>query len=578
MTGPRWVLPGYAAALSLAVLGPLLSGLFSGGSLLLRDAVSTPRSYLTDAALGLGEAAPRAVPQDVAVAVLSTVADGGAVVIVLLFGALLLAGWGAGRLAGLLLPEAGLPGQLVAATVAVWNPYVAERLLQGHWSLLLGYGCLPWVAAAGIGLRGRPGVAGWAALAAWTALAGLTPTGLILAAIVGLVASRFRPGVAAVAVLAALPWVTASLLGSALGAPQTAGLAPFAARAEPGLGTLGSLAGLGGIWNAEAVPPSRTTGFAVLGTVVLLVVVGAGAVVLVRRRIGEPLLILAAVSVLVPAVLATGPGLDALRALVDAVPGLAVLRDGQKWVALAMPGYALAGAAAVLPFRRAADRSPVETAPDRRGLRAALCCLALIAVLPDLSGGVWGRVAPVYYPPAWPAVAAAVNADPRPVAVLPADSMRRFAWAGPAPVLDPLPRWVRGEVLATGDLHVAGTVVAGEGTRARAVQRLLLDGADPATLTRAGVGWVVVEHATPGAVGESGRSLAGLTPAYSDDDLRLYRLGGELPSAPESHRMIVLAAHGVWAAMLLGGAALGLLATSGVSRPGGRRGGYRREP
>ena len=32
-----------------------------------------------------------------------------------------------------------------------------------------------------------------------------------------------------------------------------------------------------------------------------------------------------------------------------------------------------------------------------------------------------------------------INADPRPVAVLPVDSMRRFAWAGDAPVLDPLP-------------------------------------------------------------------------------------------------------------------------------------------
>ena len=41
-----------------------------------------------------------------------------------------------------------MPGQFVAATVAIWNPYVAERLLQGHWSLLVGYGCLPWVAYA----------------------------------------------------------------------------------------------------------------------------------------------------------------------------------------------------------------------------------------------------------------------------------------------------------------------------------------------------------------------------------------------------------------------------------------------
>ncbi|OOK68720.1 transmembrane domain protein [Mycobacterium kansasii] len=45
-----------------------------------------------------------------------------------------------------------------------------------------------------------------------------------------------------------------------------------------------------------------------------------------------------------PAGLATGPGLHVLTAVVDAVPGLGVLRDGQKWVALAVPGYTVCGA------------------------------------------------------------------------------------------------------------------------------------------------------------------------------------------------------------------------------------------
>ena len=50
-------------------------------------------------------------------------------------------------------PEAGVAGQLVAVTIAAWNPYVAERLLQGHWSLVVGYGCLPWVATTMVRLR-----------------------------------------------------------------------------------------------------------------------------------------------------------------------------------------------------------------------------------------------------------------------------------------------------------------------------------------------------------------------------------------------------------------------------------------
>ena len=58
----RWAPPAYALALTLVITAPLLAP----GYLLLRDAVSTPRSYLSDSAIGLGEAAPRAVPQDFA--------------------------------------------------------------------------------------------------------------------------------------------------------------------------------------------------------------------------------------------------------------------------------------------------------------------------------------------------------------------------------------------------------------------------------------------------------------------------------------------------------------------------------
>ena len=128
----RWAAPGYALLLAVLIAAPLLGP----GYLLLRDAVSTPRSYLSDAALGLSEAAPRALPQDFVIALTSHVVDGGVVVKMLLVVGLWLAGWGAARLAAQVVPSSGVAGEFVAATVAVWNPYVAERLLQGHWSLL----------------------------------------------------------------------------------------------------------------------------------------------------------------------------------------------------------------------------------------------------------------------------------------------------------------------------------------------------------------------------------------------------------------------------------------------------------
>lgn len=551
----RWIAPCYALGLTLLILAPLLRP----GYLLLRDAVSTPRSYLTGAALGLGEASPRAVPQDFAVALASRLIDGGTVVKALLVVGLWLAGCGAARLVAIVLPEAGLPGQLVAITVAIWNPYIAERLLQGHWSLLVGYGCLPWVAAAMLGLRA--GATGLFGLVFFLALAGLTPTGLLLAAVVAL-ACVAAPGsgpprwwcaasAVAIAATAALPWLMAVVLSPGSAHGESSGVAAFAARAEPGLGTLGSLAGLGGIWNAEAVPGSRRTAFALLATAVLFGVLGLGWASVRDLPAVRPLLILAGSTVLVFTLLATGPGLALLSWATDVAPGLGVLRDGQKWVALAVPGYLLAGAGAVVGLR---DRLP----PARAAL---VCCVALIVVLPDLAWGVAGRVTPVHYPAGWAAVAAKINADPRPVAVLPADTMRHFPWAGSAPVLDPLPRWVRAEVLTTGDLTVGGQTVPGEGTHAREVQEALLSGAEPAALGVKGVGWVVRESDIDGEMGAAAKTLTRLPVTFRDSDLTLYRVGGRAPKASAGQRRAAMAAHLVWLAMLVAGAG-GLAAPS----------------
>ncbi|WP_306358022.1 MULTISPECIES: hypothetical protein [unclassified Nocardia] len=350
----RWVPAGYSLVLALVVVGPLLGS----GYLLLRDAVSTPRSYLTDAALGVGDAAPRAVPQDALVAALSGVVDGGVVVKVILVGALWLAGWGAAVLARELLGAS--PGaRLVAATVAVWNPYVAERLLQGHWSLLTGYAALPWIAVLAQRIRGEAGSGRWERARNWTLLggclaaAGLTPTGSLLAGATALlvVGRRNLAGAVGLWVITAAPWLTATALSGAGAEPSDpAGVAAFAARAEPGLGTLGSLAGLGGIWNSTAVPGSRTTFFAVIGTLLLLSIVALGVRTVVTgardtRRIRRILLALAGFAIVLPALAATGWGLSLGEALIEHVPGAGLLRDTQKYVALAMPAFALCAAA-----------------------------------------------------------------------------------------------------------------------------------------------------------------------------------------------------------------------------------------
>ncbi|MEV6431425.1 hypothetical protein [Nocardia sp. NPDC051463] len=632
----RLVPAGYSAILALLITGPLLGS----GYLLLRDAVSTPRSYPTDSALGLGDAAPRAVPQDALIAVLSPMVDGGLIVKAILLVALWAAGYGAAILARELLQVTTAP-QLVATTVALWNPYVAERLLQGHWSLLAGYAALPWTALAAYRIRsstplrrsrgarrpadlelptdrpendspgGRGGrlaaVGPWGALAACLAAAGLTPTGALLAGCLALVlvGRRNMAGTVVLLLATSAPWLTATALSTAGSEPSDpAGIAAFAARAEPGLGTFGSLAGLGGIWNSDAVVNSRTTLLALVGTFFLVAIVATGvravvdgnasaetpfiadsqrAGVQTRRR----LLVSAAVAIVLPALGATAWGMDVLEWLVTSVPGAGLLRDTQKYVALAMPAYALCAAAgcnALAQLFASKDRAAADTAQSqplcqsmdempRAATTAAACAVApmgrattavisltatiFIALLTlplfDLGWGVSGAIRPVHYPIGWQRVAERMD-GPGDVAVLPGGMFRRFPYSGRTPVLDPAPRMLPRDVLQTGELPVHGRTVAGEGARAREVESLLLRGGPATDLAELGVGWVLLERTTPGPLGESKNTLAQLNPVFSDTHLALYRVPDAAHRDTESTRRAVSAvAHLLWAALLIGG-------------------------
>lgn len=608
ITERRWtaLIPaGYSLALTLLVTGPLLGP----GYLLLRDAVSTPRSYLTDSALGLGDAAPRAVPQDALIATLSTVIDGGLIVKTILLLAIWLAGWGAATLTRHLL-HVGLGPQLVAATVTIWNPYVAERLLQGHWSLLTGYAALPWTALLATRLRARSveraaitpaegaadrreipwrAAGSWAALAGCFAAAGLTPTGSLLAGCVAavLVGRRNLLGAAGLWVLSAAPWLIATALSGAGSEPSDpAGVAAFAARAEPWLGTLGSLAGLGGLWNSTAVPDSRTTFFAAVGTLLLLGMVAAGLRTVfggveadkadpgdeVHRAVRRRLLGLAVVAVVVPALGATGWGLSVGEFLMTRVPGFGLVRDTQKFVALAVPAYALCAAAGCVAVARWVARRSASAGNPAGQVRiagvAAVFMVLTVVALPDLAWGVSGEMRAVRYPAGWGRVAEMVDA-PGDVAVLPGGMFRKFRYSGSAPVLDPAPRMLKRDVLQTGELPVRGGVVSGEGARAREVEQLLLHGGSAAGLARSGVGWVLVEGRTPGPLGESKTTLAQLDSVYSDGDLQLYRVPGPIVAhdATAASRRVSGAAHLLWAVLLVGGFAT----AAGVSvsrRPG----------
>ncbi|QGU05690.1 hypothetical protein [Corynebacterium comes] len=317
----RWS-PLWAGVLIVALLWPLALP----GQLALRDMLVLDSPALSPGALGTGDLPARNAPQDGLLALLGTVLPASWVA-----RGLILAGAVAGAVGAVWLARfqgATRLSTLASLTLVLWNPFVVERLLQGHWSLVIAGWLLPLIAVAG--MSGRPGVA-WVAM--WAA--SLTPTGALFALFTGVATARAHRGrTLLLGVLCCLPWLVPGLIHSGGAVAESA--AAFAPRAEGYVGAPGALVGLGGIWNADAVPPSREIGFALAGVLLFALLLTAA------RRVPAPLLWLAGVG-LGGAVFAwLAPGV--LGWLIATVPGAGLVRDASKLTVLALPAYVAAAA------------------------------------------------------------------------------------------------------------------------------------------------------------------------------------------------------------------------------------------
>ncbi|WP_257162115.1 hypothetical protein [Corynebacterium cystitidis] len=328
------------AAWATLVIGAMTWALFAGtGAFAMRDMVVVDHPFLTYASLGLGSLPGRNVPQDAVLAIAGLVLPATWVVRVLMVGAAAAGAFGAARLSSLIdAPPSPVrsaartrsaASAAAAITIAVANPFVVERLLQGHWSLVIAAWLLPLVAWLGFTRR-----TGWLIVAVWAC--SLTPTGALAAVATALATHRrWQVWVAAVSVCA--PWAVTGLLQPGTGTSSRAAVEVFAPRAEEHVGTIGALLGLGGIWNAEAVPASREHGFALAGVALFAVLLVA------FRRIPRPLVLLAAAGFAVALTAWFAPGV--LGWVVETIPGAGLLRDSQKWLILAIPAYVAAAGA-----------------------------------------------------------------------------------------------------------------------------------------------------------------------------------------------------------------------------------------
>jgi hypothetical protein len=515
-------------ALTFAIAAPVLRR----GYVLSYDMVAVPRQTLLPDALGMGEALPRAVPAEAVVVALSHMVEGEWIQKTLLVVLLLVAGLGAAAL----VPSDRRWIKAVAATGYLWNAYVAERLVLGHWWLLLGYACLPWlvswtIRAARGEPRALPALILVAAGGSMVPTAGLLSTVVVAVVLIGSLdwrkrgeaARRMGLVVGLLVVIQATWWLPGLLHPGASG-----GANPFAARADSA-GVLFSVLTLGGVWNADVVPDSRTAPVVILGAALVLLAAGYGWRPF-RERLGERLaasiLALGARGLLLALWTTTTWGAAALDGAGHLFGGAGLLRDAQKFVVLwALPVVILVA----LATERLADR-----VLDPAGARAVLVgsLMLPLVVLPALGWGVAGRLQPVALPTSWSHARETIaqSAVPGDVLVLPWGSFRAFNFNGSRTSLDPAPRWLPRPSVVDGRLVVADaegsgsmTVVEEESPRAGAAGALVAANMPAAPqLAALGIGWVVVERDTPGYV--PSRLLVGLTPVLDADDLQLWRV------------------------------------------------------
>lgn len=479
------LLIGWPLLCALAICAPLLRP----GYVLGYDMVFVPDLGLRDDVLGLGTALPRAVPSDAVVAVLDSVVGGAVLSKLVVLAIPAFAGWGM----ALLVRRHGTVAALAAATLYVWNPFVAERLVLGHWPLLIGYAALPWLVRSCLRLRSGDGLRAWPGFVLASAGCALSASGGLVGALLAVVilAKRGRLLVVAMVAMVGLnaPWWVAGLASPA-GNIDPASVGAFAARNEGYGGVLPTLLTLGGVWNADVVPASRGSAVSIVGGAVIFVLAVAGVVWWWRqdRRFMAPLVVAAAVVLVIALAGAVLPGL--MRSLVEAVPGAGLFRDGQRYLGplalLEAAGFGMAACRVVKASREWAGRVAV----------LAGLVLVPVAVVPDLAWAADGGTGVAAYPKDW-VEARAVVRGAGDLITWPYEAYRAPEYAGGRAVLDPVPRYFPRPAVVPDELVVGGVRLAGEDPRASAIATALRSGGDAtATLRANGIGWIVADRTT----------------------------------------------------------------------------------
>lgn len=512
----------------LVALGPALRP----GYLLAYDMVFVPSLALNNRTLGIDGSVPRAVPNDLVVAVLSTVAPGWVVQKLLLLAVFVGVGAGVGHLLSTRLAA------VAASLFACWNPYLMERLAIGHWGFLLGYATIPWVAGAAARFRsphGRLRLTGWLLVAALCGSTSAVIAALVAVCVYLFSAAGRRPTrgdwglLAGWLVVVNAAWWFPFLFLSPRDSADPEGVLAFMARADTPWGTILSVVSGGGIWNKATWPAERET-WVVSGLFLAWVLVVLAAAVVDRSWRRHPALPGLAVAGAVGLLVAIGsavPALDgAVTWLVVNVPGAGLVRDSQKLVAPWVITLAVAVGLAV--ERLAGGVGAASRLPARRVWVVGAVALPVL-LLPSLAWGGMGRWEAVAYPDHVRAAAALLDDPGTPegmVASFPWTLYRRYDWNGDRVVLDPWQRLLAREVLVNDDLPLSDRTVDGESEAARQVQSAVARGTGVVeALSDAGVRFAVVDLTQPRGAEELGLLSPPAEQIFSESGIVIVDLG-----------------------------------------------------
>lgn len=432
------------------------------------------------------------------------------------------------------------PGAYIAGTLYAANPFVYERLMAGHLSLLAAYAIAPLVLVATMRFLSEPGVKRSVPLTGWmAAMAWLSIHYCVMAATLILFVSLFSWrrwnravcgwGVASVSAFLALnAWWIAGMFAVEPGQRVTAlDLEVFATQPRS-TASVGNVLALYGFWRHEFSLPKDGVW---LWWLVALPVVGtilAGFVIGLRhphsRRWMAPLLALIPIAAILAAGISFPPTASISRYLFDNFAPYGVFREPQKWAGLLPLSYGLASAVSVARLAR--------RRPGQKDTTMHILCVTLLLSIFVYSHTLiwnWARLRPVVFPSAWYRVDEIIQQDNGgPMLFLPWHQYLSLTFTGHR-VVNPAPFFFRTEVLSGDNLEWGGIYTQSVNPVSRRIDSALAE-RNPAEfsrlLARLCIRWVVLAREADYKSYEWIKSAPGLKRRFDGSGLTLYHRRG----------------------------------------------------